>query len=159
LETLNEELQATVEELNTTNDDLQARSVELQDLAVSLEDQRRASDTERARLQVMLTALPDAVALLDNQGAAALSNPAYDRLFGASKDSLVFEDESGRLLMQHQLPGPRAARGESFTMRFVARSLDGQRQLLEARASTVRAEDAERNAGLLVIRKVGADST
>jgi two-component system CheB/CheR fusion protein len=154
LETLNEELQATVEELNTTNDDLQARSVELQDLAVSLEDQRRASDAERTQLQSVLAALPDAVALLGRHGTPILTNAAYDHLFGSSPDSMGLEDDSGQPLAADNEPRRRAASGEVFSLRFVARLPDGTRKRLAARASPIDTEDAGRCAGLLVIREL-----
>jgi two-component system CheB/CheR fusion protein len=154
LETLNEELQATVEELNTTNDDLQARSVELQDLAVSLEDQRRAIDDERSRLESVMASLPDAFALFDRHGNPLVTNAAFDQLFGPSSDSVTFEDESGRPLSAQEQPGLRAAAGEAFSARFVARWGDGTRRLLEARGSPIDSDETERGAGLLVIREL-----
>jgi two-component system CheB/CheR fusion protein len=154
LETLNEELQATVEELNTTNDDLQARSVELQDLAVSLEEQRRSAEAERARLQAVLVAVPDAFALVGRHAVPLLTNPAYDRLFGAGSDAVVFEDESGRPLAREDDPRRRAARGDTFSLRCVGQWPDGTRRQLEVRASPIDAEEPEQGTGLLVIREL-----
>ena len=82
LETLNEELQATIEELNTTNEDLQARSAELQEMARDREEDRRASESARSRLQVILDRIPFGIVVYEGPELfLRLANPAFLRLF------------------------------------------------------------------------------
>lgn len=82
LETLNEELQATIEELNTTNEDLQARSAELQEMAREREEDRRASESARSRLQVILDRIPFGIVVYEGPELfLRLANPAFLRLF------------------------------------------------------------------------------
>lgn len=153
LETLNEELQATVEELNTTNDDLQARSVELQDLAVSLEEERRASDTERARMAAILRSMGNAVLAVNTEGDTVLTNAAYERLFGGPNAPFVPEDDCGNPLPEEVRPQVRAARGESFTAEFTLAAEDGTRSYFEVVGEPI-GGNGEREGGVLVIRDV-----
>jgi two-component system CheB/CheR fusion protein len=139
LETLNEELQATVEELNTTNDDLQARATELQELAQSREEERqlteagrrRAEDlveqlqSERSRLEAILVNISDAVLAVDAEGQLLFSNQVFketlgerDEATGGLLGSAELLDEDGEPLPSEATPLLRAARGESFAMRF-----------------------------------------
>jgi two-component system, chemotaxis family, CheB/CheR fusion protein len=129
LETLNEEMQATVEELNTTNDDLEARSLELQNLALSLEKQREVSEAERARLQAVLASMAEAVLVVEADGDIVLTNEAYDAMVGR-KGLRQLVGEDGNALDASETPQARAARGETFTVRFT-RAGDGP-QLMEA---------------------------
>jgi two-component system CheB/CheR fusion protein len=149
LETLNEELQATVEELNTTNDDLQSRSVELQDLALTLEEQRRASDAERARLQVVLSGMYDAVALVDTSGTPIVTNEAFERILGGSARLVGVDSEE-----LDDTPVRRAARGETFHVRFGIEAAEGDLAWYEATGKPVQS-DHHQQGGVLVIREIG----
>jgi two-component system CheB/CheR fusion protein len=151
LETLNEELQATVEELNTTNDDLQSRSIELQELAMSLEDQRRAIESERARLQAVLASMADAVALVDRSGKPIVTNSAFDRTFAGGPTLL---DQRGQPLADDATPQHRAARGETFRMRFSLELAEGGRRTFEASGEPIR-KPGDPQGGVVVIREVG----
>ncbi|MFN8473959.1 MAG: CheR family methyltransferase [Anaerolineae bacterium] len=152
LETLNEELQATVEELNTTNDDLQARSTELQDLTIRLENQRRTSETERMRLAAILTSIGDAVLVVGRDGRAALTNAAYQTMFGGGE--LVPLDEQGQALSAEQTPQQRAARGEAFNTEFTMRGEDGSLRYFEANGQPVRDPQSNVEWGVVVIRDI-----
>jgi two-component system CheB/CheR fusion protein len=152
LETLNEELQATVEELNTTNDDLQSRSAELQDLAASVEDQRRTSEAERARLRAVLASLPDAVAVVDTTGTPVLSNAVFERTF---LPGLALTTARGEPLTDETSPLQRAARGETFQMRFAIEAIDGPRRIFEAQGEPIRGVQNQYG-GVLVIREAGS---
>jgi two-component system CheB/CheR fusion protein len=152
LETLNEELQATVEELDTTNDDLQARTVELQEIAVSLDLQRRESETERARIEAILSSIGDAVLVVDRTGAMMMANARYTEMFGGPDDPFVAEDEDGQPLPPDRTPQQRAARGESFAMEFTITAPDESRRWFEAIGRPV-AHDRQ-HSGVLVIRDI-----
>ena len=146
LETLNEELQATIEELNTTNDDLNARTGELQDLA-------QTSEQERARLEVILRSLSDAVIVVNSDGAPVLTNAAYERALSANGHAFVVEYESGQPLRTEDLPLSRAARGESFNMEFTVAQPDGSRRWYDAVGAPI-AGDGRTHGGVVVIRDV-----
>lgn len=154
LETLNEELQSTVEELNTTNDDMQAKSIELMSLAESLKEQRRESESERARLEAVLTGMSDAVVVIDASGQTVLSNSAYQRFFEGS--GLIPEDEAGQPLSADLTPQQRAARGENFSMEFCVSGSAGERRWYEANGQPIE-HDGERH-GLVVIRDISERS-
>jgi two-component system CheB/CheR fusion protein len=153
LETLNEELQATVEELNTTNDDLQARSVELQDLAISLEVQRRESEAERDRVQVILDNLTDGVLVVNERGEPVLSNETFQAMFGASGESFRPEDAMGRPLTEDLRLQDRVAAGEAFTSEFLLTGPDGNRNWYEAMGQPVEDASGER-LGIIIIRNI-----
>src|SRR5687767_10749358 len=93
-----EEIQTLNEELQATNEELEAHSRELRHLTESLDRQRSASETERARLSAVLLSVGDPIVVVDSQGTAMLSNPAYDRIFGRGSSSFLALDSSGRLL-------------------------------------------------------------
>jgi two-component system CheB/CheR fusion protein len=152
LETLNEELQATVEELNTTNDDLQARNAEFRDLAVSLEAQRRTSEIERSRVEAILDSMGDAVIVLDESGREEIANQAFRAMFG-SLDRLQPLDEVGHPLPEDSTPLRRAARGEAFTMTFVAMTASGDIRRLEATGRPV-AGILDRAGAVVAIRDI-----
>jgi PAS domain-containing protein len=139
VETLNEELQATVEELNTTNDDLQARATELQELAQSREEERQLTEagrrraeglveqlqSEQSRLEAILVNISDAVLAVDAEGQLLFSNQVFEETFGEHDEgtqgllgSAEVLDEDGEPLPSETTPSLRAARGESFAMRF-----------------------------------------
>src|SRR5690349_3865926 len=146
LETLNEELQATIEELNTTNDDLNARTVELQEMA-------QTSEQERARLAAILLSIGDAVLVVDGTGNTALTNRAFDAMFGGLGARLVAEDEHGRPLPAERTPQRRAARGESFSMEFNSTRADSTRRRCEAKGEPIAGGDIPRG-GVVVIRDI-----
>jgi two-component system, chemotaxis family, CheB/CheR fusion protein len=146
LETLNEELQATIEELNTTNDDLNARTVELQELA-------QTSEQERARLAAILLSIGEAVLVVDGAGNTALTNRAFDSLFGGLGARLVAEDEHGQPLPPERTPQGRAARGESFSMEFSVTGPHGALWRYEAKGEPIAGGDIPRG-GVVVIRDI-----
>jgi two-component system CheB/CheR fusion protein len=150
LETLNEELQATVEELNTTNDDLEAKSDELQGLAISLEHQREVSEAERARLFAVLSAMGDAVIVVNQHGRPELTNEAFDSTFGDGP--LEMEDEAGLVLGADEAPWLQMAGGMPFTVRFAATTRDGQRRWFEAKGEPIGPDGGP--GGVVVMRDV-----
>jgi two-component system CheB/CheR fusion protein len=145
LETLNEELQATVEELNTTNDDLHARSVELQEVA-------HVSEEARAWLEAILANMSDAVLVVDGAGTPVLTNAAYQRTFGVPGVTLL--DEHGQPLPLEAAPRQRAARGESFGMELTLAAEDGARRWFEASGQPFRGADDRRRGGVVVVRDI-----
>jgi two-component system CheB/CheR fusion protein len=151
LETLNEELQATVEELNTTNDDLQSRSIELQDLALTLEDQRRTGEAERARLHAVLAGMADAVVLVDSAGTPIVTNESFDRIFAPG--ARLWLDARGEPLREEATPQQRAARGETFRMRFGIEDEAGRRRWYEASGQPIHSPNNQQG-GVVVMREV-----
>jgi two-component system, chemotaxis family, CheB/CheR fusion protein len=139
-ETLNEELQATVEELNTTNDDLQARSAELQELTIAME-------IEREQLRAVLSSMSDAVLVLDNAGAAMLTNQAYEQAFGRPARGARPLEALGAL-------AERAAGGEPFTAHFKHSGGDGREREYEARGRAIRGADG-RQGSVITFRETG----
>ena len=158
LETLNEELQATVEELNTTNDDLQARATELQELAQSREEERQLTEagrkraeqlveelqSERSRLEAILVNISDAVLAVDAEGQVVFSNQIFEETFGehdGAKRGMLGSaevlDEGGDTLPLEAAPQLRAAKGESFTMRFAISGEDGTRRRFEVKVRAI----------------------
>ncbi len=143
LETLNEELQATIEELNTTNEDLQTRSVELQEYA-------RTSAEEQAQLQAILESMPEAVLVVNAAGRTVLTNATYRHLFDA--DSFEALNTSGSPLPSDQTPQGRAARGESFTMKFAVEENGDTRRYFEAEGRLIGGEAGR--GGVIVLREI-----
>lgn len=145
LETLNEEMQSTLEELQATNDDLAVQTTELQRLSLEHEAQRR-------RLEIMLNSIGDAVLVVDAHGAPMLANPAYHTLFGGLAAGFTAERPDGTPIHPVEAPLQRAARGEEFSMEFVAQAADGSRRWLEALGRPFQLEDETQS--ILVIRDV-----
>jgi two-component system, chemotaxis family, CheB/CheR fusion protein len=159
LETLNEELQATIEELNTTNDDLQARTAELQDLARTREEERRTSEVSRRQLEAILLDMSDAVLAVDEDGEVLFGNAAFEETFGVRSGEAaellgdsVTVDENGERLALEETPRARAARGESFEMRFAVDGEDGRRRLFQAKGRPM--SDADAGGSVVVIREI-----
>lgn len=142
LETLNEELQATVEELDATNEDLQARGIELQDLALSLEAQRQEVETDRARLEAILSAMGDAMLVFDGEGRPVLTNPAFDRLFPDGLPTAL-DDVDGRPLPVEAAPSTLAAKGEPFAMECTLTDKQGERRALEVTGQRIDGREGE----------------
>ena len=175
LETVNEELQATIEELNTTNDDLQARSVELQELARTSEEERRASDArteelatqlrdEKSRLEAILSSMSGMVLAVNTEGEMLFSSDGYKEAFGeesgtvgALLDGFTLLDENGEELSSEATPPARAARGESFVMRFAIDEEGRARRHFEAEGRPVEGEEEEIVGGVIVIREITED--
>ncbi len=161
LETLNEELQATIEELNATNDDLSSRSMELQELAQTREEERRASEALHRRLEAILWSISDAVIAVSAEGEVLYSNEIFERALGKDTggetdtdllgDSIPL-DENGERLPPEATPQARAAKGESFLMRFAVDKEGAQRRGFEARGWPISSEDEE--GGVIVIREL-----
>jgi len=143
---LNEELQATIEELNTTNEDLHARTAELQEYA-------RTSAEEQAQLQAILESMPEAVLVVNAAGRTVLTNAAYRYLFEA--DSFEALNTSGSPLPSDQTPQSRAARGESFTMKFAVEEEGDTRRYFEAEGRLIAGEDGR--GGVIVLRETTDD--
>ena len=152
LEALSEEQKVTVAELNHANRDLAHRAEQAQHLTESLDRQRRASETERARLSAVLLSVGDPIVVVDSTGASVLANPAYERTFGSGGGPFLALDASGRLLSAEEHPLNRAARGESFVLEFTTVGPGGVRRRCEATGEPVPASGGER--GVLVIRDV-----
>lgn len=110
LETLNEELQATVEELNTTSDDMRARSNEMQAAAGEAESTRQ-------QLRAVVDGVEGAVVVVDTDGNVVLENAAYAALIASNADA-VMVDASHKPIPDEEAPIHRAARGETFSVRF-----------------------------------------
>ncbi|MBV9453557.1 MAG: PAS domain-containing protein, partial [Rubrobacter sp.] len=172
LETVNEELQATIEELNTTNDDLQARSLELQELAQTSEDEQRMSDvrteelaeqlrrSEKSRLEAVLSCTNDAVLAVNPEGEMLFSNDAYKeafgeapRLAGALLEGFTFLNENGEKLPPEATPQARAAKGESFEMRFTIDEKSGVRRHFDVKGRPIEGRE-EIGGGVIVIREI-----
>lgn len=134
--------------LNTTNEDLEARSTEFQNLALSLEKQREISEDERARLQVILASIGDAVIVVGADGDVALTNAAYDQHFG-NGDETDLEDAEGTPIRDADRPRARAARGERFTMNFSRQIDDDHRCWYEAHGRPLAS-----GGGVVVIRDI-----
>jgi two-component system CheB/CheR fusion protein len=164
LETLNEELQATIEELNTTNEDLQSRSAELEEMAREREEERQESEAEWRHLQAALEGIGAPVLTVDERGKALLSNELFRVAFGdwggepSEEDAssllggCVVLEESGERMASRETPQARAARGESFEIRFAVDGQDGARPHWEARGRPSGGEDA--GGGVIVFRQV-----
>jgi two-component system CheB/CheR fusion protein len=152
LEATSQELQMSVAELTRANQQLEVRGRQIQDMAESLDHQRRASETERARLSAVLLSVGDPIVVVDRTGAPVRANPAYDRTFGHGDGPFLALDASGRLLPAEEHPLRRAARGESFVLEFTTIGQDGTRRHCEATVEPVPDGGVER--GVLVIRDV-----
>jgi two-component system CheB/CheR fusion protein len=158
VETLNEELQATNEELETLNEELQARAAELQELAQSREEERQSTEaarrraedlveqlqSERSRLEAILANISDAVLAVDTNRRALFSNEVFLDGFGAhtgEEQSQLGSTEvlggGGEKLPSESTPASRAARGESFAMRFAVGVQDGALRHNEARGRPI----------------------
>ena len=158
--------------MNTTNDDLQARATELQELAQSREEERqlteagrrRAEDlveqlqSERSRLEAILVNISDAVLAVGAEGQLLFSNQVFEETFGEHTGtdhgplgSTEVLYESGEKLPPEASPPSRAARGESFAMRFVIAGNDGSLQRFDARARAIKGDDIA--GGVLIIRE------
>lgn len=156
METVNEELQATIEELNTTNDDLNARSTELRELARSLESQQLVTETERARLATILSSMYDAVLVVDNEGTAVLTNPAYERLLGEDSDHSAHKvlDADGHPLLPEATPQQQVMRGEAFSVELAIPGDDHPRRWLEVTGQPIIDGNGNRQGGVLVFRDI-----
>jgi len=159
VETLNEELQATIEELNTTNEDLQARSGELRELARTREEERRAAEASRRRLEAILGGMGDAVMAVDADGRVMFSNEVFRETFGDGQagdlessrklGGLVPLDENGEEFAPGAAPQARAARGETFEMRFAAAGGNGALLRFDARGQPI-----DGGGGVILLRPV-----
>ena len=87
------------------------------------------SQSERARLQAVLASMADAVALVDRSARPILTNSAFERTF-ANGPTLL--DQRGQPLADDASPQHRAARGETFRMRFTLALAEGARRTFEA---------------------------
>ena len=165
LETLNEELEATLEELRATNDDLQARTKELEELVTQRHEQRQVSEHERARLAAILASMSDALLVIDAAGNAALTNDAYEMVFGSIESHGAvssLEDAQGHLLPLEATPHYRAREGVPFTMEFGLRADDDTLRWFEARGQPIRSRESRSEGstleGVVTIRDISAGS-
>ena len=148
------------------------RATELQDLAQSRDEERRLTEEgrrraeelvdqlqdQRSRLEAILANISDAVLAVDTNGQALFSNQVFEELFGEHTDaeqgqlgSTEVLDESGERLPSEATPPSRAARGESFAMRFAVRAQDGAPRRFEARGRPIEGDGV--TGGVLVIRE------
>lgn len=137
LETLNEELEATLEELRATNDDLQARTRELEELVSERHEQSQVSEHERVRWAVILASMSDALLVIDAAGNTALTNDAYETLFGTASS---LEDPHEHMLPSEVTLHMRAQEGIAFTMQFALRAKDGTQHQFEAQGYPIHIE-------------------
>ena len=160
LETLNEEFQATIEELNTTNDDLQSRTAELQDFARVREEERRVSEAYRRRLEAILSGMSDAVLAVGSEHKVLFSNSIFTETFGDGEPGApdggralgraVPLTETGGTMPTEEMPQSRAARSESFEMRFTVAEDGGSLRHFEVRGRPIEGGDV---GGVLLIRE------
>ncbi|HEU5424204.1 MAG TPA: ATP-binding protein, partial [Nitrolancea sp.] len=152
LETLNEELQATVEELNTTNDELQARSIEAQHMA-------QVSELGRARLEMILRSMADAVLVIDRTGQVELANEAARQLFGGPGrevgmlGNVALLDQDGLALVGAEMLQQFAAHGESFALEFTIRTPEGEFRFYDATGGPIRS-GGEGEGEVVVVRDI-----
>ena len=112
---------------------------------------RRTSETERSRLAAILASMGDAVVAVDRNGAVALTNEAYDRLFaGVTAEP---RDARGKRLPRTRRPAARAARGDSFSMAFTLTAADGERRWFEATGGPIASSEGVLG-GVVVIRDI-----
>ena len=106
-------LVSTFEDLVHTNTRLLEREQELADARDVLADQLEKTEEERLRLRSVLTAIPDAVFIVNRQGTVTDVNPAAgallqretDELVGLSVQSLVtVTDDEGRTIATEDWP-------------------------------------------------------
>lgn len=165
METLAEELQATNEELETLNEELQATNEELttanEDLASTLKElaaERADLATARDRLASVLDGMSDALLVVDRDGQTAITNKAYDAMFGRPGTKFIPQDETGTDLPKKAWPRERARQGKAFRMEFtfggnaVGRDDEGRRWF-EATGEGLRLADRQW-AGVVVIRDI-----
>jgi PAS domain S-box-containing protein len=148
------------------------RATELQDLAQSREEERRLTEEgrrraeelvdqlqdQRSRLEAILANISDAVLAVDTDGQVLFSNQVFEEVFGeitgaeqGQLGSTEVLDESGEKLLSEATPPSRAARGESFAMRFAVRAQDGAPRRFEARGRPIEGDGV--TGGVLVIRE------
>lgn len=88
LETTNEELQSSNEELETMNEELQSSNEELQTMNTELRERSEALDLSNAFLQSILTAIQQAVVVLDRQMNVLVWNRRAEDLWGLRADEV-----------------------------------------------------------------------
>jgi signal transduction histidine kinase len=114
---------------------------------------RRASETERSRLAVILGSMGDAVVAVDQDGGIVLTNEAYARHFAALAAVAEPDDDHGRRLPTARWPLARAGRGDSFRMTFSLKPGAGERRWFEATGEPIGSgEDV--TGGVVVIRDI-----
>jgi PAS domain S-box-containing protein len=142
----------------TTSDDLQARATELQELAQSREEERRLTEegrrsaegfvdqlqNQRSLFEAILENISDAGLAVDTEGQVLFSNQVFEETFGEHTGaeagplgSTEVLDESGEKLLREATLSSRAARGESFAMRFAFRGRNGALRPFEARCRPI----------------------
>jgi two-component system CheB/CheR fusion protein len=152
LETLNEELQATNEELQTTNEELESRSQEVQVLST-------AREAERVRVSALVHSLEDAVAIIGNDRAIVLSNPAYLALVQGGTAALVAIDSAtGQPFAEDAGPLERAARGEAFSLTCTLPGPEGIPRRFEARGQPIRDAAGQTQGGVLMLHALATSS-
>jgi PAS domain S-box-containing protein len=142
-------------ELRDVNEQLLIAGLREQALAAALE-------VERARLDLILASIEDAVVVVDQAGTPVRTNAAYDALFGGTGDAVALRGADGQPLPPDETPLGRAARGETFSMQFSLIAGDpagagaGTRRWLEANGQRLHNGGAER--AVVVIRDITAQS-
>jgi PAS domain S-box-containing protein len=97
-----------------------------------------------ARHAAILSALAEAILLVDADGRAVWANSAFEELFGATATQLVdFDPGTDQLRL-------RAARGETFTAEIELATPGGQRWF-DARTAPVCMADGEVHGGVLIL--------
>lgn len=114
---------------------------------------RHATETERSRLAAILASMSDAVLVVDSDGATAVTNAAYERLFMPGGREIELGDERGRRLPRNRWPQARAARAKRFKMSFTTTTADGERRWFEATGGPI-GSDAGVEGGVVTIRDI-----
>jgi two-component system CheB/CheR fusion protein len=89
LETMNEELQSSVEELETTNEELQSTNEELETMNEELRTRTSELDEVNAYLATVLSSVPVAVVVLDEDLRVRSWNSAAEELWGLRNNEAV----------------------------------------------------------------------
>jgi two-component system CheB/CheR fusion protein len=107
------------------------------------------SDADAVRA-ALIDGMSEAVLAVDASGRIAVTNRAYDEMFGTD-GPWAAEDERGEAMPPDAWPQARAARGESFITSFTIRGADGSRRWFEATSNGTSVREL---AGVIVFRDI-----
>lgn len=114
---------------------------------------RRESETERSSLAAILASMSDAVIAVDRGGLPVRTNAAYDRLLAEVPTMAAPDDDHGSRLPRSRWPQVRAARGDSFSTAFTAKTDAGDRRWFEATGGPIGGHEGVVG-GIVVIRDI-----
>jgi two-component system CheB/CheR fusion protein len=95
----------------------------------------------------------DAVVVVDKAAQPVMTNAAFERMLATAGGHFLPQDENGRVLPPDAQPLRRAARGETFSMKFILGMHDGTSRWYEANGAPVRTTDVGQQA-VVVIRDI-----